>query len=181
MNPNWTGAGLVVTIGVAIFFIAASALLLLYRFAPQSLAVESRWERAVSRRWQALRALITLSEWQWKCGFFIIVGILFSLNCLDLYHSSKVSGIGFGWLLFFLSDYFEPKKRQGIHKRRPTFFMWFCVGFSMIGMASEWLQLSFLQKAICHPGFVIPVWLFVMGQLFRLWREERKLWRAAGS
>jgi hypothetical protein len=101
---------------------------------------------------------------------FIIAAVVVSAGCLSLlfHHPELMFVIMLPVVLSDVSRYLRPPRVIMI-------LYLFLLGFAVAALACHWLLPSSafgtVQSVICHPAFVIPLWLFVLLGLFR-WHKE---------
>ena len=149
MSQFWTIASLEGIVGATLFLGAAGILYLGYRFGPHSTTAVQRW----------------------KVSSFVIAAFLVTAECLELLTSSGSAGIGFAMVPLMFSTCADGK-----YLRKPAMLTACCLGFTVMFMICEHLpdlEYGPAQRVIHHPGFVVPLWVFLLWQLLRLWRLEK--------
>ncbi|MBI5799317.1 MAG: hypothetical protein HZA92_01145 [Verrucomicrobia bacterium] len=101
---------------------------------------------------------------------FVTAAILVSGGCLSLlFHHPELTGFAlFPVVLSGVSQYLRPP--------RVILILWvFFVGLTLALLACGWLlpssTFATVQDVVCHPAFVLPLWMFTLLRLFR-WRKE---------
>ena len=106
---------------------------------------------------------------------FGIATVLISAGCALL-----LAGVSRGGFLFVLATvFFMP--RSELTQPIPRHELWAMFGVLLAFVAAAVAAKHFLpssaadvvQRVICHPAFVVPLWLFMLCGLFRHWQRQK--------
>jgi hypothetical protein len=106
---------------------------------------------------------------------FGIAAVLISAGCALL-----LAGIYRGGILFgFATIFFMP--RSELTQPIPRHELWVMFGVLLVLVAAIISAKYFLpgsaadivRRVICHPAFVVPLWLFMMWGLFRHYQRQK--------
>jgi hypothetical protein len=107
---------------------------------------------------------------------FVVAAVLFSIGCVallahTLFVLSNLCFVLPGLILMPRSELSRPVPRREL----------FGVFVALLILAAVILCLKLLipnsvgERIVCHPAFVIPLWILMMSSLIWRWRKERRL------
>lgn len=153
MTPWWMPVGIILAIGALMFIVPAGLIYLGHRVGGGSPATQQRL----------------------KIASFLIAVLMVSWTCVELLISSDADGLGVALLPMLLLGCVDRTSRTLVSSKPPMLIL-SCIGFTVLMLASSLAPQPIshpLQRVVHHPGFVIPVWLFLVWQLVRLWQKEK--------
>jgi hypothetical protein len=106
---------------------------------------------------------------------FVIAGVLISAGCLLLLSGFSNGGVFFGLATVF----FMP--RSELKRPIPRRELWLTFGvvvalIVVIIAAKHFVPSSaseVMERVICHPAVVVPLWLLMLWGLLRHWQRQR--------
>jgi hypothetical protein len=107
---------------------------------------------------------------------FGVAAVLISAGCLLLLAGVQRVGMLFGLATVF----FMPRSELTQPIPRRELWLMFVVLITLIAasLAAKYFLPSSaadtVRRVICHPAFVVPVWLFMMWGLFRHYQRQKK-------
>ena len=106
---------------------------------------------------------------------FVVAAVLISAGCALL-----LAGVERGGFLFCLATVFYMPRSE-LYQPVPRRELWLMLGVLSALIAASLAAKYFLprsaadtvRRVICHPAFVVPVWLFMMWGLFRHYQRQK--------
>ena len=154
MIPWWISVGMVLAVGATLFCGAAGMIYVACR----------------------LSALSSIARQRWKAVGFLLAAVLVSAECVALLISADTAGTGLAMLPFMVWGCSEEEYVRNVSTRKPSKLAVFCLVFALAVSFCEHAPQSVsqpLQRVVHHPGFIIAVWLVLIGQLSRFWYKEK--------
>ena len=117
-----------------------------------------------------------------KAKPFVIAAVLFSAGCVNLLvHAFFI----FSFFCFFWPSIFVlPRRSEGGRSFGDSRLDWvfgisliiaFVTVNTLIVLGKMQVPVSVTERVLCHPAFVIPLWVSLMSWLCWRWRKERRL------
>ena len=116
-----------------------------------------------------------------KAKLFVIAAVLLSAGCINLFvHAFFI----FILICFFLPLVILPRRSEACRPFGDSRLDWvFCISLiiafvtvmTLIFLGKMQVPFSAAGRVLCHPAFVIPLWVSLMSWLYWRWRRDGKL------
>lgn len=155
MPSFWDSGGLVILVGLTMAFLTFSTI---YVFSRLSVSIS------------------TLQWKYWRKFMLALAVLLITVVCFELLHSKHSTEFVFALIPFWIPYFYLPSSDSS-RTQKPTMLAFFCIGFTLIMQAISIFpnHTQLLVKIVHHVGFVIPLWVFFLWQLSKLWKKENPI------
>ena len=107
---------------------------------------------------------------------FVVAAMLVSVGCYALLAHWSGAGIFFSFLPIVTMSRAEMNK--SIPSRELLVFIGVILAFVLVVIACKWLVPSSVavtvQSVIWHPAFMLPFWILLLWNLYRLYRRRKE-------